>query len=68
MNSKTAKKVRKYSRRNWLQYFHTMREWPFGVRLRFCWQLMFGMRARPTKKLSKSKVLQHRKPIVQGAK
>lgn len=66
MNCRTAKKIRKYSRRNWLQYFHAIRQWPFGVRLRFCWNVLFGM--KPKKKLNKNQVLRARKPAMEGVK
>ena len=68
MNCRTAKKIRKYSQRNWMQYFNTMRTWPFGVKLRFCWQLMFGMGKKPKRKLSKEQVLKARRPVTEGAK
>lgn len=41
MRNKLAKKVRKYSRRNWIEYYQAMHKWPFSARLRFCWQLLF---------------------------
>lgn len=42
MNSRVAKKIRKYSRRNWIEYYKAMRKWPFMVRVRFSWSLLFG--------------------------
>ena len=60
MNGRVAKKVRKYSRRAWWEYFNAIREWPLDVRLRFCWQVIFG--ARP-KKLSKDQVWRNRRPV-----
>lgn len=62
MNGRMAKKVRKYSQRNWMEYFHAIRQWPFGVRLRFCWQVLFGMMLKK-KHLSKKKILEARQPV-----
>ena len=42
MNGRIAKKIRKYSKRNWMEYYQAMKKWPLGVRLRFCWALLFG--------------------------
>lgn len=61
MNGRMAKKVRKYSKRNWIEYFNAIREWPWTVRLRFCWHILFGMRTRK-QKMSKRQVLNQRKP------
>jgi len=66
MNSRTAKKIRKYSKRSWWVYFNAIREWPLGVRLRFCWQVLFGVRMKAKKGLSKEQVLRSRKPVIQG--
>jgi len=60
MNGRMAKKVRKYSRRAWWEYFHAIREWPFGVRLRFCWQVLFS---KPKKVVSKDRVFKERRPV-----
>jgi len=65
MNSRTAKKIRKYSKRSWWVYFNAIREWPWTVRLRFCWQVMFGVRLKAKKGLSKDQVLRARKPVAQ---
>jgi hypothetical protein len=46
MNGKLAKKIRKYSRRNWIEYYKEMSEWPFSARLRFAWGLLFGKRGK----------------------
>jgi len=50
-----------------MQYFNTMRTWPFGVKLRFCWQLMFGM-GKKKKMLSKKQVLKARRPVTERPK
>ena len=44
MNGKVAKKIRKYSKRNWMEYYQAMQDWPFSSRFRFAWQLVFGKR------------------------
>lgn len=35
MNGRLAKAIRKFSRRNWQEYFNEIKTWPLGVRLRF---------------------------------
>ena len=66
MNGRLAKKVRKYSKRNWMEYVNAIQQWPWTVRLRFCWHILFGMRTRP-RKLSKKEVLANRRPVPKGA-
>jgi hypothetical protein len=41
MNGRVSKKIRKYARRNWIEYFEAMREWPLTARIRFSLQLIF---------------------------
>ena len=40
MNGRVAKKIRKYSKRNFLEYVEAVREWPFMARLRLTWYLL----------------------------
>jgi len=37
MRATVAKKLRKYSKRNWIEYVQALQEWPFRARLRFAW-------------------------------
>jgi len=41
MNGRVAKKIRKYSKRNWLEYVAVVKKWPFMARLRFAWYILF---------------------------
>lgn len=41
MNNRVAKKIRKYSRRQFLEYVREVKKWPFKVRLRFAWRILF---------------------------
>jgi hypothetical protein len=69
MNGRIAKKIRKYSRRNWIEYYQAIREWPFLTRLHFCWDILFTLRWKaknPSKlkgKINKSQVLKARRPV-----
>lgn len=40
MRAKLAKKIRKANKRDWIEYYKAMCEWPFPARLRFAWQLV----------------------------
>ena len=62
MNGRVAKKVRKYSRRNWIEYFQTIREWPFHTRLHFCCDILFSFRWK-RKKIGKNQVFKQRRPV-----
>jgi len=62
MNSRVAKKIRRHSRRAWVEYFQAIREWPFTTRLHFCWDVLFSFRWK-TKKISKDQVLSQRRPV-----
>ena len=42
MNNKLAKKLRKYSKRNWLEYASAICNWPFMWRLRFARDIVFN--------------------------
>ncbi len=42
MNAQIAKKIRKYSKRNWIEYLKEIRKWPFSVRWRYAWWVLFG--------------------------
>jgi len=42
MNSKVVKKIRKYSKQNWIEYVKVVKKWSFAVRFRYCWYIMFG--------------------------
>ena len=45
MRGKLAKKIRKHAIKiataNWLQYASDISNWPFRVRLRFAWDILF---------------------------
>ena len=40
MNSKVAKKIRKYSKRNWIEYVDALMKWPYKNRLQFAWYIV----------------------------
>ena len=42
MNGKVAKKIRKYSRRQFFEYVDMVKEWPLKDRLRFSWLILLG--------------------------
>ena len=46
MNSRVARKIRKYSRRQFLEYVVMVRQWPFKARLQFCWHIMKPVKGR----------------------
>ena len=46
MNGRVAKKIRKYSRRQFLEYVESVQQWPFKARLRFARQVLFGKARR----------------------
>lgn len=62
MNSRTAKKIRKYSKRNFFEYVDAVRGWPFTNRWRLCWHILFSRKHEP-KKLPRSKVLSQRRAV-----
>lgn len=42
MNGRIAKKVRRESNRNFIEYARAIKQWPLLARLRFSWYLFFG--------------------------
>ncbi len=40
MRGKLAKKIHKYSRRQFLEYMEMVKEWPFKARLRLAWSIV----------------------------
>uniref|UniRef100_A0A6M3JGR1 Uncharacterized protein n=1 Tax=viral metagenome TaxID=1070528 RepID=A0A6M3JGR1_9ZZZZ len=40
MNGRVAKKLRKYSKRRWLEYVEMVLQWPYMARLRFAWYIV----------------------------
>jgi len=46
MNGRVAKKIRKYSRRQFLEYMEAVQQWPFKARLRLAWQILKGKGAK----------------------
>ena len=44
MRGKIAKKLRKYSKRNWFEYVAAVKSWPLKARLRFTWYILFDRR------------------------
>lgn len=49
MNGKLAKKIRKYSKRNWIEYVEALCEWPLMARLRFAWHIIRAKKRRQHK-------------------
>ena len=62
MNGRIAKKIRKHTRHNFLEYVNAVREWPFLARWRLCWYILFS-RKEKQKKLNKARVLKERRAI-----
>lgn len=60
MNSRLAKKVRKYTKRNFIEYATEVKRWSFATRWRFCWYILFS--GKP-KKVSRNQVLKERRPV-----
>ena len=46
MNARVARKIRKYSQRQFLEYVHMVKQWPFKARLRFAWHILKPARKR----------------------
>ncbi len=42
MRGTVAKKIKKYSKRNWMEYVNALKQWPLSNRLRFCWHILFS--------------------------
>lgn len=42
MNGRIAKKIRKYSRRQFVEYVAMVKQWPLEARLRFAGQIVFA--------------------------
>ena len=42
MNARVAKKIRKYSRRTFIEYVEAVKHWPVRARWRLCWHILFG--------------------------
>lgn len=40
MNGQVAKKIRKYSKRDWFEYLRAIEQWPLKARLRFAWYII----------------------------
>ena len=40
MRAIVAKKLRKYARRNWIEYVKALKQWPFMSRLKFAWYIV----------------------------
>jgi len=62
MNGRMAKKVRKYTKRNFIEYAREVKKWPFLTRWRFCWYILFSGKPKP-KKVSKAEVWKNRRPV-----
>jgi len=63
MNQRVAKKPRRYSRRNWREYLEEVATWPFRMRFRLAWHIIF---TKPSPH-SKAGLWERRKPV-KGAK
>lgn len=46
MGTRQAKKLRKYTRLSYFEYLAAIKSWPFTVRVRLCWHILFD-RKRP---------------------
>lgn len=46
MRAKLVKKIKKYSRRNWIEYVRAMEQWPYMAGLRFAWHILKPRRRR----------------------
>ena len=46
MNQQLAKKLRKYSKRNWMEYVEALCQWPLMARLRFAWFIIRAKRKK----------------------
>jgi len=42
MNQRIVKKIKKYAKRNWMEYLKEVKQWPFSNRWRLCWFILFG--------------------------
>lgn len=62
MNGRVAKKIRKYSQRNFLEYVQAVKQWPLSARWRLCWHILFS-RTPKTHKVNKDQVLKNRRPV-----
>ena len=40
MRGKVAKRIHKYSRRQFMEYVRMIEKWPFEARLRFAWHIL----------------------------
>ncbi len=40
MRGTVAKKLRKYAKRDWIEYVNALMKWPYMARLRFAWYLI----------------------------
>ncbi len=40
MNARIAKKIRKYTKHNYMEYVEALCEWPLRARLRFAWYII----------------------------
>ncbi len=45
MRATVAKKLRKYAKRNWIEYVQALEKWPYRARFRFAWYLINPIRA-----------------------
>jgi hypothetical protein len=41
MNGRVAKKLRRYSQREFMQYVQAVQLWPFKARLEFAWYILW---------------------------
>ena len=44
MNGRLVKKIKKYTKYNYLEYLDAIKHWPFRNRLRLAWYIAFGKR------------------------
>jgi len=41
MNGRTAKKIRQYSKRHWREHIKAIEKWPFTMRVKFAFHIIF---------------------------
>ena len=49
MRGTVARKIRQYSKRNWIEYVQAIEQWPLSARLRFSWYILFKFKAKKRK-------------------
>jgi len=45
-NGRVVKMLKKYTKRNYMEYLHEIKKWPFEARWRLSWYILFGKQSR----------------------